>query len=271
MILTAINQMDFETSLYRITRFYLKKRFIFFICVFFIINFQFSNSQTLNNQTGLVNFIGKIIDVNTGSPIEANVTIEDDNGKKINAKSNSLTGEFATILKSNKTYKFTFLNFDVHKQIQTAATIFSDNYEEQHHSFHIIKLNPGLTLFEIDGFDKKSNSLTNNAKDLLTEIESIIKTNRGVVFDFVISANSSTDDNNHKKSTVKKSKSKSKSKSKTKSSYTHSVVDSRVNNLKSYIENINWFKGKVSIIPDYTNSSDNSFTVIVKDIKNPFK
>ncbi len=271
MIQTAIDQLDFKTSLDRINRFYLKKCFIFFISVLFIINFQFLNSQTLNNQTGLVNFIGKIIDVNTGSPIEANVTIEDNNGTKINVKSNVTTGEFKSILKSNKNYKFTFLNFDVLKQTQEAATIFSDNYEEQHHSFHIIKLNPGLKLFEIDGFDKKSNSLTNNAKELLTEIESIIKTNRGVTFDFVISANSDTEDNNPKKSSDKKSKSKSKSKSKTKSSYTHSVVDSRVNNLKSYIENINWFKGKVSIVPDYTKSSESSFTVIVKDIKNPFK
>jgi len=267
LIPTAIDQLDFKTSLDRINRFYLKKCFIFFISVLFIINFQFLNSQTLNNQTGLVNFIGKIIDVNTGSPIEANVTIEDNNGTKINVKSNVTTGEFKSILKSNKNYKFTFLNFDVFKQTQEAATIFSDNYEEQHHSFHIIKLNPGLKLFEIDGFDSKSNSLNDNAKDLLNQIESIIKTNRGVTFDFVISANPGTDNKHQAKSSNKKSKSKSK----TKSGNTHSVVDSRVNSINSFIENINWFKGKVSIVPDYANSSESSFTVIVKDIKNPFK
>jgi len=265
LIPTAINQMDFKTSLDRISRFYLKKSFIFFISVFFIFNFQFSNSQTLNNQTGLVNFKATVLDANTGKPVETSILIEDDNGTKINAKSNSLTGEFATILKSNKTYKFTFSNFDVHKQTQTAATIFSDNYEEQHHTFHIIKLNPGLKLFEIDGFDSKSNSLNSEAKDLLKQIESIIKTNRGVTFDFVISANSGTDDKHQAKSSDKKSKSK------TKSGNTNSVVDSRIKNINSFIENINWFKGKVNIVADYSYSTDNSFTVIVKDIKNPFK
>ncbi len=266
MIPTAINQLDFKPSLDRICGFYLKEGLLLTIFLMIFFNFQSSFSQTLNNQSGLVNFKATVLDANTGKPVETSILIEDDNGTKINAKSNFLTGEFATILKSNKTYKFTFSNFDVHKQTQTAATIFSDNYEEQHHSFHIIKLNPGLKLFEIDGFDSKSNSLNSDAKDLLNQIESIIKTNRGVTFDFVISANSGNDDK-HQATSNKKSKSKSK----TKSANTHSVVDSRVNSINSFIENINWFKGKVSIVPDYANSSESSFTVIVKDIKNPFK
>jgi len=265
LIPTAINKMDFKTSLDRISGFYLKEGLLLTIFLMIFFNFQFSFSQTLNNQSGLVNFKATVLDANTSKPVETSILIEDDNGTKINAKSNSLTGEFATILKSNKTYKFTFSNFDVHKQTQTAATIFSDNYEEQHHSFHIIKLNPGLKLFEIDGFDNKSNSLNSEAIDLLNQIESIIKTNRGVTFDFVISANSGTDNKPHTKSSDKKSKSK------TKSGNTHSVVDSRIKNINSFIESINWFKGKVSIVPDYANSSESSFTVIVKDIKNPFK
>jgi hypothetical protein len=244
------------------------KAFLLFFALSFILSYQSAFNQTLNNQSGLVNFKGTVLDISSGKPIEANITIEEQgNGKKVNTKSNSLTGDFFTILESNKTYNFTFLNFDVYKQSQSAATVFSDNYEEQSHTFRINRLSPGLILFEIDAFDSKTNDLKEDAKDLLNDIESIVKTNRGVKLDILINANLPSNSQDAKASSTKKKKTASN----VKSENAHSITDQRVSKLQQFIENNNWFKGKLSISPDYTNSHKHSFTVIVKEIKNPFK
>lgn len=198
---------------------------------------------------------GKVTDEYTNKPVECTVEFRSEDGKKIRVNTQT-DGLYQQVLTSGETYEVYLYNWDVLRKSENYSVPKLDDYQEVHKDFTVKKLEKGNKVFELNFFDNSSSSLNGESESFLKELNTIMRFNRSVNFDFHINAHDT-----HSKS----------------SSKIKSLVSQRKDALSSKISSYSMMKGRVNIIADESKPSDkpnNSYpdvVVTVKDIENKLK
>ena len=85
----------------------LKKQYISLLTMLalFIFSVNSMQSQIISKTKGQILLRGWLLDSETNEPIEADIRIENEEGKSFKISSNSITGKFEQILESGNKYK----------------------------------------------------------------------------------------------------------------------------------------------------------------------
>lgn len=123
---------------------------------------------------------GKVTDKISGKPIALDIQIEDSKGKKFKIKSNA-TGNYEQLLKANESYKITFLDPEVlREEIDFKATAPDASYEPQIQNFEVFVMKEGTELYDMDIFDKGSESISSAGEAKLENLKSVMRFNRAL-------------------------------------------------------------------------------------------
>lgn len=137
---------------------------------------------------------GKIVDKNTGKPLDVDIQFEDSKGKKFKIKSNSLTGNYEQLLNSNETYIITFLRFDVLRdETEIKITPPDTSFDPQMQDFEVLILSPGAELFDYDLFESKSPEISENGMKQLERLKKIMRFNGALNINIEIHSEDSFD------------------------------------------------------------------------------
>ncbi|HRP01116.1 MAG TPA: hypothetical protein PLE30_00540 [Candidatus Kapabacteria bacterium] len=131
---------------------------------------------------------GKIIDSQSKQAIGVNIEFKDTNGKKIKTQSNSQTGEFQQILESNTIYNVVLMSNDILRKEVKFHTLDTNSYAEQKVNFNVIKPIVGSIILDDNLFENNSNTLSNDSKDKLEELQLLLRFNRNLNVDIKVSS-----------------------------------------------------------------------------------
>lgn len=134
---------------------------------------------------------GHIYESQAKKPISVSIEFKDKNGKKISTKSNSISGEFQQILESNTNYSVILNSNETLRSEYKIHTLDTNEYAEQKVNFFVFKPIIGSKILETNIFSNGSSNLTDNGKEQLEELQSMLRFNRNLNVEVRISANNS--------------------------------------------------------------------------------
>jgi hypothetical protein len=265
------------------------------IALIFIITAFPANAQIMNNKGGQVMLKGIVRDDLTGTPISVNLEFKSSSGNKIKVVSNSVSGVYEQVLKAGESYEVILSNFDIIRKTDKIQAINASQYQEQSQDFTVTRLTPGLQLYKLSAFGKSSHSVSDETKKIFDDLQELMKFNRNVKFEVIISGDYQPPKQSVTSSSTKKDK-KSKATTTTKSKKTKkeaavqsqtteqtkkvsdkviALVDSRVSQVQSLIEGWVRSKDRISFKPDYEFKTPNSTTynliIAVTSVEEIFK
>ena len=249
---------------------------IFSVLILFLIIFpaNYLHSQIISKASGQILLRGWLLDSDTFQPIEADIRIENENGKSSKISSNSLTGKFEQILESGGKYKIkcmgkTILSKEFHIELPKV-----DNYIEQTDTFYIPILRIGRTMEQYDLFKANSSDLNDNATQILEDLNLQLRFNREPDFFITITGCDSKDGFAQivKSSSKKKSKKQSPQMKFDQADF-EKLLANRAEVLNRTIANYDQLKNRIEIKSNADTNCDNNsdVTLIVKDIKSKMK
>ncbi len=260
---------------------------IIIILFYVLISFDVHSAQSVQ-----VFMKGKIIDEITGSPVSANIEFRTPNGKKIKIQSNSITGAYEQIFNAGDSVEVVFTNWDIARKTESFVIENYQKYTEIERNFYVTKFTAGGTIVAMNAFNKNEADILPTFESKMEEINKMLLFNRNVKFEILISAKDTYKIEHKviKEKVVDKSRKKKKN---TKEEYVEIVqeiknfsdndlrnlVNSRVNNIKSFLQKSGKFLNRISVKEDYSPglssikhdgnySSDVSLRINVAEIKN---
>ncbi len=235
-----------------------------FLALIFISTHAFSQSdKQIINIGGQVLVKGKITDAMTGVPIGTNLEFKSQAGKKIKTQSNTLTGNWETLLPEGL-FDVIIQSWDVARQLDTVEINPGKKYKEIEKNFIVRRMLPKDIFLKTSFFTQKSETPNPLVMAEIENLKEVMKFNRGVEFIFYINAQDMIPPKEQQKEEPLISTPKSKKKPKKsfekpkqqelpKESY-NLLIDNRVNQLKATIESWGSFAKRIKIEPDYANS-----------------
>jgi hypothetical protein len=149
-----------------------------------------ANAQFLSGQKGQVLLKGVIIDEFTDEPTGVDIRFIDPSGKKINTKSNSISGKFEQLLEAGTTYTVELTGPEVLDKEFKFDIIESENFTEQKTDWTVVKFAVGATLYNWDLFDNGSSNLNAGANSNLEKLKKMLRFNRSVYLEIILSDDS---------------------------------------------------------------------------------
>ena len=255
----------------------IKKRYFPLLIALGLLVFSLNlmQAQIISKTKGQVLLRGWLLDSETKEPIEADIRIENENGKSFKISSNSITGKFEQILESGNKYKMKCTGKTILTNEFAIEMPNIDNYLEITDTFYVLKLKIGRTMGEYDLFKQNSAEFNDNADKILEDLNTQLRFNRDPVFFLTITGCDSKDSFTQ----IIKAPSKSKSKKPTEQTKFdqagfEKLLANRVEILNSKIANYDQLKNRIEIKFDAENDCNNSqgeALLIVKDIISKMK
>lgn len=261
-------------------------KYIIYLLTFVVLS-GLTYSQGVNGKDVQILLKGKVTDEFTGNPVSVTMEFrEENNGKKFKIQSNSADGYYQQVLVAGRKYDVVFINNDIVRKIVPIAIENSSKYTEQTIDFSIKKLTTGLKYFKLNAFEAGSAQLSAEAKANIESLQDVMKFNRGVYFEFVV-----TSHDTYRKEIVKTSlKKPEKKKSKKKAlpppemkpvfiapdpSLAKELSGKRLEAVKAFLSGWTRYSIRLSTIADESvaEADGESFSlyVIVKEIKSVFE
>jgi len=233
------------------------------------------HSQIISKTNGLILLRGWLLDTDTKAPIEADIRIENEEGKAFKISSNSLTGKFEQILESGKTYKIRVNGNTILTNEFTISFPQVENYAEQTDTFYVKQLKINRVIDELDIFKANSSELTDNALQILEDLNKKLRFNRDPDFFIIITGC----DSKNAFTQIIKSQTKKKSKSQTSQTKFDQVgfeklLANRREILQNKIANYDQLQNRIEIKTDASvdcNNNPNEALLIVKHITTRMK
>ncbi len=198
---------------------------------------------------------GKTLDEFTGEPVSCTIEFRTNKGKKIKIETQK-DGFYQQVLTSGDVYEVYLYNWNVLRKSESYTVPDLDQYQEIHKDFKVVKLEKGNKVYALDFFENSSSSLNGESEKVLKELNTTMRFNRNVKFDFHI--------NTH--DTYSKSSSKIKS-----------LTEKRLDALAAKIDEYPMLKERVNLIADNSKPDgkpDNSLPdviITVSEIENKLK
>lgn len=225
-------------------------------------------------KTGIINMgsqtlvKGIVTDIESGKPVGTNVEFRDKSGKKIKIQSNSMTGAFEQLLNAGEQYEVLIQSWNVARKTYNLTVEKSDKYIEQKVDFQIRKLEKDNIFMSINAFNANTANTNEEVKQMLEELNTTLKFNRGVEFTVYINA---IDLPEPVKSEPASKKSKKKSKEKEVKVQDNSkfeaerkkLVDDRIEQIKKALETLGANSKKLTVHADYSNSRSAKTNLII--------
>lgn len=185
-------------------------KLMFIAALIFLFTF-YINSQSQVVKTGSVQVIisGVVIDEITNQPCQASIEFRSSKGNKVKLNSNAIDGSYSQVLNAGDSYEVVFSGYDIMRKTDNISLESADKTYERVFNFTVKKFAPQAQLFKIEGFNKGSSELTNEAKRIIDDLQEVMKFNRNVYLKIVAS-------DDFKASVKPDKKSKDKSEAKTK-------------------------------------------------------
>ncbi len=153
-----------------------------------LVSFAAANAQFITNQKGKVMLKGKVVNMQTGEPLQVSIELRNSEGKRImKFENNSNTGEFQQLLDAGKTFTLVFTNYNILREEREVKIKQGEGYTEQEEVFELPVLKIGTDVCKLDAFDKSEATLNPQAKKRLDHLKIQMRFNRSVKFDFLIS------------------------------------------------------------------------------------
>jgi len=255
----------------------LKKQYISLLTMLalFIFSVNSMQSQIISKTKGQILLRGWLLDSETNEPIEADIRIENEEGKSFKISSNSITGKFEQILESGNKYKMKCTGKTIlTKEFEIEMPIV-DNYSEIADTFYIQMLKIGRTMSQYDLFKPNSAEFNSEADKILEDLNTQLRFNRDPDFFLTITGCDSKEGFTQ----IVTSPSKSKSKKQTAQTKFDQVgfeklLETRIELLNSKIANYDQLKNRIEIKSNPAFNCDDNQTdafLIVKDIKSKMK
>lgn len=226
---------------------------------------------------------GTVTDEISGKPLGVTIVFMDDQGKKIKIQSNSIAGNFEQVLNSSSEYSVILSSNDIVRKELVINTKDTDSYTEQKIDFKVKKLAPGVELYSIKCFEMNDDKVNGYAESTFNDLMDMMKFNRSVKVDFKVNAYDLIPEKQAAPEPVKK-KSKKKSKAPVieapkgpDAAEVKQLVDSRVNALKTLLEDNEWkrYIKRINVKPDYSIDLDsgpkeNNLSIVVVSTEDIF-
>jgi len=215
-----------------------------FLVVLMLLFLTFTSIK-LNAKKGQTLIKGTITNTTNGKIESVEIVFKDSNGKKFSTKSNSITGKYEQLLRSDEKYKIYFKRFDVlREEIEITPKKGEEIFTEQPLDFQVKLLKKGATLAEYDLFESNSANILPRSESQLKKLKKLLKFNRAI------------------KVTIQVSGSDSESNS--------SLVDARLSAIKELVSKWRNFNKSAKLIVEnnYSNANNDAHVIIsqVKDL-----
>ncbi len=153
--------------------------------------FGWASLTSVNMYSAQILLSGHIYESQGNKPISVSIEFKDKNGKKISTKSNSISGEYQQILESNTNYSVVLNSNEILRREYKIHTLDTNDYAEQKLNFSVFKPIIGSKILEANIFSNGTSNLTDNGKEQLEELQSMLRFNRNLNVEVRISANNS--------------------------------------------------------------------------------
>lgn len=154
---------------------------------------------------------GNLNELSGNKPIGSKIRFIDSDNKESMVNSNSLEGEYQSVLQSGKTYRVVVDGWIVDEENRVLNIPEYDQYAELVYNFKLKKIEAGLKLYSNSFFEKNSAELSDKSSVALDLVSDMIRSQKGIVFEFIISSEDSYFKSIKKTETYKDSKGKNKS------------------------------------------------------------
>lgn len=134
---------------------------------------------------------GKVVDKYSGAPTALEMVFVGEDGSKIKCNPNILDGHYEQVLTSGQTYTVYFVHFDVAREVYSINIPDYDSYQEQYHDWQVKKLAVGNVIYNDNVFLMGTAELSPEGIIIIKQLSNIIKFNRGVQFDLIVSTSKS--------------------------------------------------------------------------------
>ncbi|MGQ9819252.1 MAG: hypothetical protein ACUVQ1_04920 [Candidatus Kapaibacteriales bacterium] len=232
-----------------------------FLSLFYFTFTYINIAQFLNHTSVQVLLYGVVTDEITKKPVGATIEFKTSGGKWFKIKSDSITGKYQQVFTSGEEIEATLYYWDVIRRIVKFKLPDTSKYAEFERNFEIIHLETGKIIATLDAFPTGSSNLSDNAKNLLQELDIWLKFNRNVKFNIKVTAH----DTYFNRYDIKERKEiiKVKGKKTTQIHYDTTIVypnselirqlvDSRTQQVQPLISSIVRGKDKLFVISDYS-------------------
>lgn len=222
---------------------------------------------------------GNVTEDKNNEPIGIQIEFRSRDGKKIRTQSNAKYGTYEQLLNAGESYEVVLSSPNIVRKIDSVKLEPSTKFGEQSANFSVTKLAPGVELFGIDAFDKLSATPKTALLDDLEEIKEMLKFNRSISIEFVVTAKDTYNKAIEMKQVETKSADKKKKKKQKQPKQTiHVVTDpdpdlikqlvnSRIEEINKIVSDNSWkrYNKRVSVKADFDAGSDSSNQVSTKD------
>lgn len=218
-----------------------------------------SDAQLIKPENMKIYVMGTVYDEFTKEPLAAKLVISDSTGIVSQIRSHEKTGMYQVVLEAGGVYTVEMDAWNVVKKTEKIRIIESDEFVEQKIDFYVKRFTKGIKFDSSDVFTNSSAEYNKMSKYIFEYLEEILKFNRPVKFNFVVSAHDQFKEGSGATEAQIKE-----------------LVDARVEKLQEKVNTWKRFKRRIKIIPDYTlgkefahkNINGNDLDIIVREIKN---
>ncbi len=214
-------------------------RFLTLTAVLFLFIFNSAFSQGVP-----VMVKGKVIDKPTGKALPGvEIVFIDPTGSKIKLETDDIKGTFEQPLISGNEYQVIIMDYDILRTEFTYKPETSGGYKEIDKDFEVVQLKPGREIYNWDIFAPGGATLNKNGAENLDKMKLLLRFNRSVKLEFLVSADDAAGN-----------------------------VDERVAALKKIVDKWIRSKRRIEIKPDPKSpSGGKDLRIVVKDVKNVFE
>jgi len=131
---------------------------------------------------------GKINELKTGDIIGVEIEFRTKDGKRIKTQSNSKYGNYEQLLNAGELYEVVFTGSDIVRKIDTVQIYNFTKYLHKEKNFQVQRLSQSIEFTNFFIKKKKKSEVSPELKELLTDLQNLMKFNRAVNFEISVNA-----------------------------------------------------------------------------------
>lgn len=200
----------------------------------------------------LVLIHGKVTESETGKPLGATIIFFSQNGKQIQAKSNSSDGSYQQVLQAGEKYKIVFKDYVLVGENFELELDKKGKYTEIEKNFSVKKIEYGLPICSFNPFKPNHPDLITNDFICLNELKNFLENNPKVNVIITVHTHDSNPKPYNKKISYKDAKNKTKTKNVkvTTAEQLQELAEERINSIKNLLNAMKISERKVTFEVD---------------------